>query len=129
MFGMSVRTEDRFDRVKKAADSATFRNLGHAAASIAKDARQSIERSPEASQPGSPPHTRRGQLKRAFRYAAEKESAVVGPLFSMVGTSAAAHEFGEDYKGIDYPERPFMQPALDRALPRFMESWSGAITE
>lgn len=126
---MLVSVESLFTDVAKAANEAAFRNLGHAAASIRKDAASTIERSQDASAPGEPPHTRRGQLNRAFRFDVSPDSAIVGPLFSVVGVSAAAHEFGEEYRGEDYPERPFMGPALERSTPRFLESWRGSIGE
>ena len=129
MFGMTVAIDDKLGKVAKAASDASFRNFGHAAASISKDAKNSIEKSTDASAPGSPPHSRRGLLKRAIRFAADKEGAVIGPMFSQVGTSAEAHEFGSAYKGVDFPERPFMGPALERALPRFLGGWRGSITE
>jgi hypothetical protein len=129
MFGLKVQIEDRFKRVEKAANDAAFRNVGHAAASISKDAKATIEKSDAPSQPGEPPHTKKNQLKRAIRFAAEKDGAAIGPMFSIMGTSAEAHEFGKQYKGQDFPERPFMGPALERALPRFLQSWQGAVTE
>ena len=129
MFGLSTQVESRFNRVKKAADDASFRNFGHAAASIAKDARSSIQKSPVASEPGTPPNTRRGRLAGAIRYAADMEGAVIGPRFSVAGASGTAHEFGATYKGRDFLERPFMGPALERALPRFLDGWRGSITE
>jgi hypothetical protein len=80
---------------------------------------------------GTPPYTERGELKNAilFDVAEDKSSAVIGPRFSRVGTSAEAHEFGGQYKGQEYPERPFMEPALERAAPRFAGSFSGSIGE
>jgi hypothetical protein len=151
MIGMSVKIEDRTKRVEKAADKAVFRNLQHAAASLRKDARSTIKRAPKeqrvgsksrkgkkvrrarhaASPEGTPPFTQRGQLLNAivFDVAPDKSSAIVGPRYSVVGTSAEAHEFGGQYKGQEYPERPFMEPALERAESRFAGSFSGSIGE
>jgi hypothetical protein len=107
----------------------TIRSLSKAAFQIFKDAQASIEPSPEASPPGSPPHTRRGQLKRAIRYDVDKSAgiAVIGPRESMVGTSAEAAEFGGEYKGQQYPKRPFMGPALDKDLNLLPAFWSSEI--
>lgn len=160
MIGMKVKIEDTMNRVEDAAEKAAYRNFGHAAASIAKDAKSTIRRAPKAvgkssqagtkrdskgrfvkgsgkkkrtrgaqvsSPPGTPPYTRRGQLKRAIKYAANKDGAVIGPEFSKVGVSAEAHEFGKQYKGADYPDRPFMGPALQRNINRFAQSWAGSI--
>lgn len=129
MFGFRVKIENRSKRVKAAAEKAAFRNFRHAAASIRKDAAASIERSPDPSPPGTPPHTRRRLLPRAMRYDVSKEGAVIGPRASVAGEVGSAHEFGGRYKQQDYPERPFMQPALERAIPRFAGSWRGSIGE
>lgn len=127
MFGVTVRIKNDFKRVEKAADKGNFRSLSHASARIRKDMAESIERDPEPSDPGEPPHTRRGQLKRSFRYDATKEDAVIGAMFSRVGESAAAHEFGGEYKGGDFPPRPFAFPALEKNIPRLAEEWRGSI--
>ena len=68
-------------------------------------------------------------MPRAIVYAADKESAVVGPRHSVVGEAGAAHEFGEEFRGTDYPERSYMEPALDANLDRFAASWGGSIGE
>ena len=128
MFGLRITTEDNTKAVKAASDKAAFRNFGHAAATISKDAKASIENSPEPSAPGTPPHTRRRRhLPRAIRYAADKTGAVVGPMASVVGTAGQAHELGGTYKGEQFDERAFMYPALQRGAPRFAGEWTGSI--
>lgn len=77
--------------------------------------------------PGSPPHTRRGQLRRAIVYAATDDSAVIGPRYSVIELAAEAHEFGEPHKKTNYPARPTMGPALARNLARFASDWQGSI--
>lgn len=142
MIGSSFKYEDNSKRVADAVDRAEYRNLGHAAASIRKEAIESIESGDGPSLPGTPPHThtqkltkkgkvRKGQLPRAIVYDNDKESdtAVIGPRESVVGTSGEAHEFGGDYKGQDFPERPFMGPALDKNIDRFASSFAGSIGE
>jgi len=131
----------------KPVKDAKFRNFGHAAASIRKNAQRSIKSAPPetrtrarrrrgrivararagASRPGQPPFTRRGQLRRAILWDVNEQSAIVGPRFNVVGLSGAAHELGEQYKGNEYPERPYMGPALDKAIPRFAASWEASI--
>jgi phage gpG-like protein len=124
---------DKSRKVQRAADKAAFRNFGHAAASIRKDAAASIKRAKGPSSRGQPPHTRRGRgrgaLKRSIRFHATKEDAVIGSRFSIVGESGSAHEFGGRYKGDHFDERPFMGPALDRAASRFGSDWAGTIGE
>jgi ApbE superfamily uncharacterized protein (UPF0280 family) len=129
MFTTKVTIQDRTKRVKAAADKAAFRNYAHAAASIRKDAAASIVKSPDPSEPGEPPHTRKRLLPRAMRFAVDKEGAVIGPRASIAGQAGSVHELGGSYKGQTFPERPYMKPALDRAIPRFAGSWQGAIGE
>jgi hypothetical protein len=140
MLGFAVSTIDNTRAVRNAADEAQFRNISHAAAGIRKDAIESIKSEPGPSQPGTPPHThtqgvtRKGKTKRgvypraiAFAVDKAKQEAVIGPQFSAVGDSFAAHEHGSVYFGVDYPERPTMGPALDRQAPRFGDSFAGSI--
>jgi hypothetical protein len=129
MFGLKFKLLNLTERVKAAADKAAFRSFSHAAASIRKDAVASIEVSPEPSPPGDPPHTRRRLLPRAMRFAVDKQGAVIGPMASMAGQVGGTHEFGGQYKGEQYPERPFMFPALERGVPRFAGQWRGSIGE
>ncbi len=129
MIGMKTRSHFYPDRVKNAAKKASFKNLGHAGAAIRLTARKSIRKGKKPAQAGKPPHTRRGQLKRSLRYAVEKDRGrvLIGPVYTMVGRSAMAHEFGGKYKKERYPARPFMGPALqknERKLPRL---WAGSI--
>lgn len=127
---IKVTTEGNFKRVKDAADKAAFRNFGHAAASIAKDAKSTVEQAEGPSPPGTPPHTHKGKfLSRAIRYAADKDGAVIGPMASVVGEIGQVMEFGGEFRGHDYDARPFMEPALDRGAPRFADEWEGSIGE
>lgn len=130
MIGMRATTVDNTRAVKKAADKASFKNLGHAAASVRKTAIKSIKRSVKPSRRGQPPHTRRARkLPRAIYYAAEKDklSSIVGPVASRVGTVGEAHEFGRTYMGQDFPARPFMGPALEENLDRIPSYWAHSI--
>lgn len=140
MIGAIFRFIDTTQKVVEAAEKASYRNTGHAAASIRKDAMASIVPSDEPSEPGTPPHThtqkitkkgkvRQGHLPRAIVFHNSKESAIVGPRYSVVGTAGDAHEFGGEYKGDDYPERAFMGPALERKAAQFGNSFAGSIGE
>ncbi len=131
MFGLTFHVEEHTKRVQNAADQATFRNLGHAAASIRKTAIEEIIVAEGPSDPGTPPHTRRRQLKRAIKFDHDKASqtAVIGPEASVVGEAGAAHEFGGEFRGAEYPERPFMEPALEANVDRFASEWTGSIGE
>ena len=132
MFGLSGTIKDDTKNVAKAVEKAKFRNFRHAGFSISKAAKSSIQRSREPSSPGSPPHTRgkgRRNLRGAIFVAAEPDSVIIGPRFSYVGESGEAHEFGREYKGDQFDERPFMDPALQAAIPRFMAGWRGSVGE
>ena len=131
MFGLTFQLDDQTNRAKDAAEKTSFRNLGHAAASIRKTAIESIIVAEGPSEPGTPPHTRRRQLKRAIKYDVDKaaESALIGPEASIVGEAGAAHEFGGEFRGEEYPERPFMEPALEANVDRFASEWAGSIGE
>lgn len=129
MITIDVKIEDKFANVKKASDDAAFRNFGHAAAAIRRSATKSIRRGKRASEPGKPPRTRRGQLRRAIRFDGGENDAIVGPIASIAGESGSAHEFGGPYKGDVFDQRPFMRPALIDNLDRFAQSWAGSIGE
>jgi hypothetical protein len=128
---LAVTYTDSTQKVVDAADKATFRNLARAAFRVRKTAIASITTSKVASSPGKAPHTKRGNLRRAILYGVDKKqrNAFIGPRFSVVGEAGAAHEFGEKYRDNDYPERPFMGPALDEATPEFAQSFAGSIGE
>src|SRR4051794_16915219 len=69
-------------------EKTAFRNFTHAAASISKDVKSTLESAAGPSSPGTPPHTHKGAfLRRAIRYAADRDGAVIGPAFSAAGTS------------------------------------------
>ena len=127
--GAKVTVRDETKRVRKKAQQGNFNSLGHAGAALRLTARRSIRRRKKASEEGTPPSTRRGQLKGALQYAVEKEeqTVVIGPSAEEVGTSGAAHEHGGRYKGQRYPKRPFMGPALENIRDRLPELWANSV--
>jgi len=129
VIGFDFKFVDTSKLVIDRAKDATFKNLGHTVATIRKDAQASIDISAEPSQPGTPPNTRDGKLPRAITFDVDKASdiAVVGPRASVVGQAGAAHEHGETLGETDFPERDFMEPALEKNLSRFGESFAGSI--
>jgi hypothetical protein len=131
VIGIDIKIEDHTKRVADATERATFRNLGHAAAAIRRDAVESIVVAEGPSSPGTPPHTRRRQLKRAIRFDQDRvaQEAVVGPMASLVGEAGRAHELGGEFRGHEYPERSYMLPALEKNLDRFHSDWAGSIGE
>lgn len=129
MIGVRVRTKDETKRVKKKARDASIKSLGHAGASIRLVARRSIRKRQKASEPGQPPHTRKGQLRRAIVYAVEKreERVVIGPEHAVVGPVGLAHEFGGRFRGDRYKPRPFMGPSLMKVKDRLPRKWAGSV--
>lgn len=130
MINIVCKVFDDIDKVTEATKRGNLSALSKAAFSIFKEAQESIKVSGFASSAGSAPHSKAGQLKRSIKYSLDKEneSAVIGPQFSLMGEAASAHEFGGTYHGEQYPQRPFMGPALQKNLDKIPTYWSGSIT-
>jgi hypothetical protein len=128
---IAMRAKTKFDKQKLLAKSkqANFKNLGHAGAALRLTARRSIRTRQKPSPPGAPPHTRRGQLKRAIAYSVDKQRQVVviGPERDTVGKSGTAHEFGGRYRRERYPKRPYMGPALETLQDRLPDFWASSV--
>ena len=102
--------------------------LRRAGAYVRRVAQRKVATSPRASPPGSPPHSRRGLLRRAVLFGSDGDKRVlVGPGFTFVGTSASAHEFGGKYRRERYPKRPLMGPALRESAPHLAKMWQDAV--
>jgi len=129
MIEAKVTTKNEFDKVKAKTQQGNFKSLGHAAASIRLVARRSIRRRKSAAMPGTPPNTRRGQLKRSIMYSLDKQRgvAIIGPDFDVVGAAGKAHEFGGRFRRERYPKRPFMGPALEKVKDRLPPMWANSI--
>ena len=96
---------------------------------IRRVAQSKVRQSRNPSQPGEPPHTRRGALKRGILFGVDRRtnSVVVGPSIRFVGTSMQAHEFGGGYKRERYPKRPLMGPSLRESAPHLAKMWEDAV--
>lgn len=143
MIGTLVKYNDQAEQIAKRMRLAAYRRVDKAAFKIRKDAVGYITKGEavqvgvkktsrkrariQPSTPGTPPHTRFGQLKKAIVYDSKRGEAVIGPRKSVVGLSAEAHEFGGMFKGEEYPERSFMGPALQQNLTEFGSSFQGSI--
>ena len=128
---MAVRTKIEFDarRVLAGVAAANAKALRMAGAYVRRAARNSIRISPSASGRGRPPHSRRGALKRSilFGYDPARSTVVVGPSHNLIGASGSAHEFGGRYGNENYPERPFMLPALQKSASHLPGLWRDAV--
>ena len=93
-------------------------------------ARRKVKSSDKPSQPGSPPHSKTGALKKGILFGLEKKnsSVLIGPSDRFVGTSASAHELGGKYKKERYPKRPLMGPSLKESIPQLTKLWQDAVT-
>ena len=126
-----MNTEIKFDkdglvaRVAKASVE-VLRRMG---AYVRRSAQHKIHTSDKASQPGTPPHSKTGALKRGLLFGVEKnrQRVLVGPSFRFVGESMAAHEFGGKYRKERYPKRPLMGPTLKESAPRLAKLWQDAV--
>ena len=100
---IDVKTKLNTQRVKRKVDEGTFRSLAHAGAAVRLIARRNIRQRKTASPPGQPPHTRRGQLRRAILYAVDRKSksVVIGPSINLISKIGRAHEHG----GVEYPAK------------------------
>lgn len=118
-----------FDRavVIAAMDAATKAALSKAGAFIRRSAKSSIRKRKAVSDPGSPPSSHEGSLKRLLYFAFDKstKSVVVGPEAFGVGIVPAALEYGGTSTTVrrrrgqkvvvttKVRARPFMLPALE----------------
>ena len=129
MVGARCKVKSDFHKVQRAARRGNIETLGHAGGYLRKVARHEIKKSAVASEAGTPPHTRRGALKNAIRYAVDKDrrSVVIGPDVEIVGKSGTAHEFGGRYKRQRYPKRAFMGPALESSKEKLPRLWRGSV--
>lgn len=118
------------NKLYTAIEKAERKALAQSAYRILRDSQQSIVKSADPSQPGTPPHTRRGMLKKAIRYRVDYVQlfAVIGPVGAQVGPIGELHEFGGRRKKATYPARPFMGPAMIREAPRFAGQFVGSVT-
>ena len=117
--------------VQRAMDGATRRALNKAGGWIRKTAKRSIRPRKTISQPGDPPHSHAGALRDLMLYAYERyaQTVVIGPLPFKRKKGAPLLEFGGATivrqpsrsgkvrrRRMVYRPRPFMGPALDKAL-------------
>lgn len=138
MISFLVKYVDQTERVAKAARRAAYRAVEKAAFAIRTTASESVKPGEGPSAPGTPPHThtqkltkrgkvRKGRLPKAIQYFAKRGEAWIGPAHSVIGDVGGVHEFGGKRNQDDYPERPFMGPALESNSEAFASSFQGAI--
>ena len=126
---MNHEVEFDADGLVARAAKASVDVLRRMGAYIRRAAQSKVRQSRNPSQPGEPPHTRRGALKRGILFGVDRRtnSVVVGPSVRFVGTSMQAHEFGGGYKRKRYPKRPLMGPSLRESAPHLAKMWENAV--
>ena len=126
---MNHEVEFDADGLVARAAKASVDVLRRMGAYIRRIAQSKVRQSRNPSQPGEPPHTRRGALKRGILFGVDRRtgSVVVGPSIRFVGTSMQAHEFGGGYKRERYPKRPLMGPSLRESAPHLAKMWENAV--
>ncbi len=129
MTGTKVRVEFDDAGVISKVKKGSLKALRRAGAYVRKSARNAVSRSSKASSPGTPPHTRRGLLKRSILFGVEKNrmAVVIGPAKKFIGISMTAHEFGGIYRRRKYPKRPLMGPALVKTAPALPKLWADSV--
>ncbi len=95
---MHIRARVRFTpgQLKKKVNQATFKSMNHAAGTIRMTAKRSIRKRKKPSNPGSPPSSPTGMLRRVLRYEVNRDrgEAVIGPVNEIAGRLWNLHEFG-----------------------------------
>ena len=126
---MKCRIEFDDRRILVAVRSGNNIALRRAGAYIRKATRNRVTTSDKASAPGSPPNTRQGLLKQSLLFGVDnrRESVVIGPAESIIGTAMVAHEFGGTYRKRRYPKRPLMGPTLEKTATKLPALWEKSV--
>jgi len=130
-----------FDSAKiiSATSRAERRVLSRFGAFVRQAARRSIRKRKRVSNPGDPPSSHKGQLRRFifFFYDPARQSVVVGPI--LLGTKKRSvplllEEGGTVFRRIGgrrqtfkYSRRPFMGPALAKESPKLPGLWANSV--
>ena len=134
-----------FDRaaVLSAAGKATRKVFSKFGAFVRTGARHSLRRRKGISDPGEPPSSHTGLLKKfiLFGYERQRRSVVIGPmrLNQKVGDAPEALEYGgvatvvegsrrnRRKRRITIAARPFMGPAFEREQPKLPAMWADSV--
>jgi hypothetical protein len=140
MIGM-VTKQMFFDTkaVMGAVDRATRKVLSKFGAFVRTAAKHSIRKRKAVSQPGSPPSSHAGHLRRLifFGYDPTRKSVVIGPtpfrseaeappLLEYGGRAVRANRKGKKVVAT-YRPRPFMGPAFEAEKPKLPAMWAESV--
>ena len=129
---VQVRFDDQHEKVLARMAKNSVYSLKGAAYVVSQMAKARIVRAKKASRPGESPHTKGKpkSLRAAIAYHVDKTlpDAFIGPRGGKVGAVGRIHEQGGVRGKATYPKRPFMQPALEESLDRFVGQFRGSLT-
>lgn len=129
-------------------NAATRRVLSKFGAYVRRTAKSSIRKRKRASEPGQPPSSHTGLLKKFiwFGYEPTQQSVVIGPA-KLTSKSSGAQETLEHggtatlmefqwvgrgrrqrrKRNVRIAARPFMAPAMDKEIPKLPSMWANSI--
>jgi hypothetical protein len=135
-----------FDRAKvaRAVDSGVRKVLSKFGAFVRTTARHSIRKRKAVSQPGHPPSSHVGTLKRLifFGYDSARKSVVIGPtpfrgeavvpeLLEQDHTAGTVRRVRGKHRGkvvvMTYRARPYMGPAFEQEKAKLPALWAGSV--
>ena len=117
------------ESVKKRVKNATRQALSKVGSFVRRRAKSSIRKRKAVSQPGMPPSSHEGSLRRLifFAYDSARDSVVVGPAVYRKGEAPRLLEHSGEIqrrtrsgqaKRLHYRARPFMKPAGEAEAPK-----------
>jgi hypothetical protein len=131
------------DKVRRRTDTGTRRVLSRFGAYVRTTAKHSIRKRKRISDPGEPPSSHTGLLRRfiLFGYDRDRRSVVIGPmrLNQKVGDAPAALEYGgtstvveglrrrRRKRRIRIAARPYMGPAFEQEKPKLPAMWRDSV--
>ena len=120
--------------VVSATDRATRKVLGRFGASVRLTAKHSIRKRKAVSDPGKPPSSHAGHLRKLIFFAFDvgRRSVVIGPLRFRTGEAPPLLEYGGQVtrkrrgkrRRMKYAARPFMGPAFEKEKPKLPAMWA-----
>jgi len=125
-------------RVIDAVSKAQRKVLSRFGAYVRRTARSSIRKRKRVSEPGSPPSSHTGLLKRTiyFVYEPQRESVIIGPTLLGKGTDAprllehggtVVRRKRKKRVRMAYRPRPFMQPAFEKEQSTLPALWRDSV--
>ena len=120
--------------MKTAVDKTTRRALSRFGAFVRTTARRSIRKKKTSSEPGKPPASHTGLLKRFifFGYQPQSKSVVIGPAKLNKGSAAPSIlEYGGktkiDGRKVNIKARPYMGSAFEKEKQNLPKIWQQSV--